>query len=286
MSTDRKIFKRSYWIAPLLIAGLALGGTAIAVAVDNGSPPEELPAIAEGESGTPASYVPHAAVKAEPLDAVVAGSRVAEALKAGGINDVRVTSDGTRVSVAIEMDEFDDTVSQVWFADLAYGAAVELVTGGGSRSTFETVKSATVDGTSKDGSPTHIDLGVGAVALGQRFNSPADDDSITTAMGQAAAKYNLKVSSVDVFRPLEAAVRVVLVVPESLKPDWTIDELRSALVGQVPTVEGVLVELVTESGEPLLTSGVAYRSGGGGLWFAKGQDTRFGAVHGSLPAGE
>jgi len=54
-------------------------------------------------------------------------------------------------------------------------------------------------------------------------------------------------------------------------------------VGKSPVVEGLLIELDDSHGQPLLQSGVAYRTGEGGLWFAPGQDARFGAVHGGTP---
>jgi hypothetical protein len=71
--------------------------------------------------------------------------------------------------------------------------------------------------------------------------------------------------------------------PEGATIDWTIDELRTDLVGESPDVEGVFIELGDSHGQPLLQSGVAYRTGEGGLWFAPGQDARFGAVHGGTP---
>jgi hypothetical protein len=55
------------------------------------------------------------------------------------------------------------------------------------------------------------------------------------------------------------------------------------LVGKSPDVEGILIELYDPDGQPLLQSGVAYRTGSGGLWFAPGQDERFGAIHGGMP---
>lgn len=57
----------------------------------------------------------------------------------------------------------------------------------------------------------------------------------------------------------------------------------AALVGATPDVEGVLIQLDNPAGKPLLISGVAYRTGEGGLWFAPGQDERFGALHGGTP---
>jgi hypothetical protein len=75
-------------------------------------------------------------------------------------------------------------------------------------------------------------------------------------------------------------VSVTFVVPDGATIDWTIDELRDAVAGRPTEVEGVLIELDDPGGQPLLQSGASYRDGLGGLWFAPGQDDRFGAQHG------
>ena len=86
-----------------------------------------------------------------------------------------------------------------------------------------------------------------------------------------------------ILHPLESALSVSLTVRDDAKPGWTIAELSSALLGSVPDVEGCYIEIESSGGKPLLQTTAAYRVGTGDLWFAPGQDERFGAVHGSAP---
>ena len=69
-------------------------------------------------------------------------------------------------------------------------------------------------------------------------------------------------------------------LPGEVPVDWTIDDLRTAITGTPFAYEGVMITILDVTGRPLLVSGVAYRTGLGGLWFAEGQDSRFGALHG------
>jgi hypothetical protein len=191
------------------------------------------------------------------------------------------TSSPSGVEVAITLTRNDDRVPDVWLADLAVGAVGELVHSDQALAN-DLISSATAVGPGKGGDLVTTDLGVGAVRLGQVFGSPSDS-TLAAHVADVARSHGLKVANLQILHPLESAVDVTFVVPDGATIDWTIDELRTALVGKSPDVEGVLIELDDSHGQPLLQSGVAYRTGEGGLWFGPGQDERFGATHGGTP---
>jgi hypothetical protein len=121
----------------------------------------------------------------------------------------------------------------------------------------------------------------GGTALGKRVDPPSDAE-LLGRVDDASRQFGISVRSAEVLYPSGSALSVSFVVPDDPRPDWTIDQLRTALVGTTPDVDGALISLVTTDGDELLVAGTAYRSGEGGLWFAPGQDERFGAVHGGL----
>src|SRR6266568_3577748 len=106
------------------------------------------------------------------------------------------------------------------------------------------------------------DLAVGALGERMRTNQAVISDEIASATAVGPGSSGAQVTS-------NLGLGAV-----------SLDQLRTALVGASPDVEGVLIELDNSAGQPLLLAGVAYRTGEGGLWFAPGQDVRFGAVHG------
>jgi hypothetical protein len=185
------------------------------------------------------------------------------------------------LQVVVTLTRNDGRVPDVWLADLAVGAVAER-----SRSNQavanDVVASATAVGPGEGGQTVTTSLGVGAVRLGQVFGSPSDS-ALTAHVADVAKSHGLAVADLQILHPLETAVRVTFVVPDGAAVDWTIDQLRTALVGDPPDVEGLFIELDDSHGQPLLQSGVAYRTGEGGLWFAPGEDARFGAVHGGTP---
>lgn len=67
----------------------------------------------------------------------------------------------------------------------------------------------------------------------------------------------------------------------------SLDQLISSATAIGPNADGVvtsteLTQFTAEDGTPLLQASAAYRTGTGSLWFAPGQDTRFGALHGTF----
>jgi hypothetical protein len=185
------------------------------------------------------------------------------------------------LQVAVTLTRNDDRVPDVWLADLAVGAVAER-SHSDQAVANDVVSSATAVGPGKGGDTVTTYLGVGAVRLGQVFGSPSDS-ALAAHVAEVAERHGLTVADLQILHPLESALSVKFVVPDGATIDWTIDELRTDLVGESPDVEGVFIELDDSHSQPLVQSGVAYRTGEGGLWFAAGQDARFGAVHGGTP---
>ncbi len=270
-------------------------------------------------SGDPVSYASVQPNPRAPLTPVAADTQVTYGLSDDPqLVDITTTSTPSGLSVAVTLSRNDDRVADVWLADIAVGAVAELVhsnqgvandliasatamssaceppagAGPGTRLPHlyrhgledhpEGVEHGRWVGPGEGGDSITTNLGVGAVRLGQVFGSPSDS-ALAAHVADVARRHGLEVGDLQVLRPLESALRVTFVVQTDATIDWTVDELRTALVGQPPDVEGILMELDDSDGQTLLQSGVAYRTGEGGLWFAPGQDERFGAVHGGTP---
>jgi hypothetical protein len=210
-----------------------------------------------------------------------AADRVTEGLADPQLAGLTTRSTPNGLEVAVTLTHNDDSVPDVWLSDLAVGALGELMRSDQPVAN-DLISSATAVGPGKDGDSVTTYLGVGAVRLGQVFGSPSDS-SIAAHAAEVADRYGLEIANLVVLHPLESALDITFAVPKDAVVDWTIEELRADLVGKTPNVEGILIQLVDPEGKPLLQSGVAYRTGSGGLWFAAGQDERFGAVHGGRP---
>jgi hypothetical protein len=273
------------------IAAVAVVGAAAVTAsavTGNGDTPNAH--ASNPHTGDPVAYGPvlnaQAAkgAKIAPLASMTPdalGRRVASALSPSGLVRAVTLSPGTSTTpsaLTVQLNENEETVPQMWDSNLALGAAAQL--SATTQATIDQViSSATAIGPNAKGTPTSTDLGVGAVALNQSFDSPSDAD-LTSHVSDVAKQFGLTVSSVQILHPLESALSVTFNVADDASINWTIDQLRDALVGTTPDVEGVFIQINGPGSTPLLQEGAAYRTGGGGLWFANGQDSRFGALHG------
>lgn len=280
MSIKRLSTRAGYTAAAVLLAIVVLASVAVAVTT-SGSPDPEMGT--GGHTGDPVTYAGGVETSPRaPLTSSDATERVAQGLeKQGQVAGLTATSTPSGLALAVTLTRNNDEVPDVWIAGLAVGAVAERMHTD-QATVNELIASATAVGPGKGGVPTTTNLGIGAVRLGQVFGSPSDP-VLTAQVDNAAQRYGLKVADLQILHPLESALQVTLVVPDDANIDWTIDDLRAALVGESPVVEGVLIQLNDPNGKPLLLSGVAYRTGEGGLWFAPGQDSRFGAVHGGTP---
>lgn len=282
MSTTSRIPKKIGSAGvPALVAVIVTAGVAVAAvmagsrAMSNNDHTGD-PVIYAGGQSTPLTSLSANAVESD------AAARVMKDLS-GEPQLAGVTTESTPsgLQVVVTLTRNDDGVPDVWLADLAAGAVAER-SHSDQAVANDLVSSATAVGPGKGGEPVTTYLGVGAVRLGQVFGSPSDS-ALTAQVANVAKTHGLTVAELQILHPLESALSVKFVVPDGATIDWTIDQLRTALVGGSPDVEGVFIELDDSHGQPLLQSGVAYRTGEGGLWFAPGQDARFGAVHGGTP---
>jgi hypothetical protein len=167
-----------------------------------------------------------------------------------------------------------------WLGALAQGAVADLMRRD-EPTTQAVIGGGEVVGLNNSGQPVSTVLGTGYIAGGQQFASPSDG-LLRLRIQDVALKFGLAVRTLTILHPLESAISVSFTVPDNAKVSWTIDQLRAAVEGSPRTVEGSLIQLYSTSGEHLLSSGCAYRTGLGVLSFAPGQDVRFGAMHGHL----
>jgi hypothetical protein len=288
MSTTSGLSRRVWSAAPPAVAALIVT-TGIAVAAGMAG----LTAMSSNDhTGDPVTY---AGGQSTPRPTLASGAAAFDSAASEAATQVMKSLSGTPqlaglttnvtpsgLEVAITLTHNDDRVPDVWVADLAVGAIGERLRTD-QAVVNDLISSATAVGPGKGGDPVTSYLGVGAVRLGQVFGSPSDS-TLAAHVADVAKIHGLEVADLHILHPLESALSVTFVVPNGATIDWTIDELRTDLAGQPPDVEGVFIELDDPDGQALLQSGVAYRTGEGGLWFAAGQDERFGAVHGGTPA--
>jgi hypothetical protein len=297
MSMTSRVPKRIGSTAtPALTAVILTAGVAIAAALAGcaatshndhtgdpvtyaGGPSTPLASLSANAVASSASASTIAVANAAPSDAA---ARVMRDLSGEPqLAGLTTKSTPSGLEVAVTLTRNDDGVPDVWLADLAVGAVAER-SHSDQAVANDLVASATAVGPGKGGDAVTTHLGIGAVRLGQVFGSPSDS-ALISHVAKVAEDHGLSVADLQILHPLESALSVKFVVADGATIDWTIDELRTDLVGESPDVEGVLIELDDAHGQPLLQSGAAYRTGGGGLWFAPGQDARFGAVHGGTP---
>ncbi len=267
--------------APALAVVLVTTGVAVAVALAGCGATSN-----NDHTGDPVTYsrgqsTPLASLSANAVTSDAAAQVMKDLSGEPQLAGVTTKSTPSGLQVAVTLTRNDDGVPDVWLADLAVGAVAER-SHTDQAVASDVVSSATAVGPGKGGDTVTTSLGIGAVRLGQEFGSPSDS-KLTAHVADVAKRHGLTVADLQILHPLESALSVTFVVPDGAKINWTIDALRTELVGDSPDVEGVYIELDDAHGQPLLQSGAAYRTGEGGLWFAPGQDARFGAVHGGTP---
>jgi len=175
-------------------------------------------------------------------------------------------------------------VPLLWAANLMRGAVADL-TGTGQAATNQEVGGADVIWNGPNGASQDLPEGTGEIAAGQMFPAQSNGESdaaIVASADKVLADYGLSPVSAQVYRPLGPALSVVATIPDDADVDWTLDQLRVALIGDPPSMEGIYLEIDSAAGSPLVRTDVSYRTASGGVWFAPGQDTRFGIAHGSI----
>lgn len=271
-----------------LVAGIAVsltlvGGAAFASILNGGNQSPQMPQPA----GPAGNYSSGHFVTGQGLTGAQAMARVLAGFAGTPVR--KITIGGAKVTngptdapwVTVNVAGVDPTgVEANWLGALAQGAVADLMRRG-EPTTQAVIGGGEVVGPNNSGQSVSTVLGTGFIAGGQQFASP-NDGLLRSRINEVALTFGLKVRALTILHPLESAISVSFTVPDNAKVSWTIDQLRAAVEGTPRTVEGSLIQLYSTSGELLLSSGAAYRTGLGGLSFAPGQDERFSAMHGHL----
>lgn len=269
------MLRNSHTKAAALIAGTVLvaGGVSAASSFAAVVEPKQDAVVS-----VPDAYVPNISER-DHLALEQAIARVSQGLAGTAIDSIEQSNAAeTSTRLVVSVSNIDSkSVEAFWLASLAQGAVADLVNGG-AETTSDVISSSLILGPGDDLKDA-IDIGYGSIRSGQLFGSLSDQQLIERVKS-VADRFDLVVKSVQVVHPLESALHVNFVLDASRNVTWTIDELRSAVEGATPTVEGSLIELSDTDGNVLLTTGTSYRTGLGGVWFAPGQDERFNAEHG------
>jgi hypothetical protein len=267
-----------------LVAAVALlvvivgGGIALATGTGSSAPPPE----SSDGAGQPAQDASERQTIGPGMSAGAAIAHVLASLGDPAVTWAHLFNNPTNVTGALRLMihvDSDEGGGQrpVWLGELVQGAVADLMRTD-EATTSQVMPGSRVVDRNAHGQRVVTELGSGAAAGGQQFGSPSDAD-LRERMSQVAAGFGLTVQSVQVLHPLDSAVSVTFTVPDGAVP-WTLYQLLNAVKGSPQDIEGYFVELDSPTGEPLLQAEGASRIAGGGLWFAPGQDDRFGAVHG------
>jgi len=251
-----------------VIVGLVAGGAGAAVAATTGSPTPGLSTELGAQvhdTGTPLAYATATSSTPAGLTLSEAIPRVVKGLN-GLVLGVSSTSSGNGPVLDVQLAQSNDQVPDVWIAGLTVGALAELIHTN-QTAMSQVIASASATGPGKDGPNTWTGVGLGAIALGQQFNSP-NDAELASRVNQVAEQFGLTVSNLQILHPLESVIDVTFTVPANSPSSWTLDKLRSQLVGSTPRIEGILIQVNSADGQPLARSGIAYRTGEHGLWCA------------------
>ena len=288
MSADvRKPFWRYGLVAAVLGVGVGVAGVTMA---NDGSVPSKTEAFDEKPVGdeSPGTYAGKVSATGPGLSSDLAIAQVLEGVRGTTVTSAELirppdsaASDRPWISVGVDSDAGDD-VKAVWLGQLVQGAVADLMRSK-EPTTADVIGGGQVEDRDSRGHDVTVPLGTGSVAAGQQFDSPSDELLLARAK-ELSGRFGLTLTSAQVIHPLDSAMLVTLTLPRDQAVSWTIDDLRTALTGAPSGIEGLFIEIDSPEGEPLLLAGTAYRVGGGGVWFAPGQDARFGVVHGGGPA--
>lgn len=276
-------YSRRFVVGIVLSATMLAGGVGFASILNQGNQSPQLPQL----TGTPSNYNGGKFIAGPGLTSAQATAKVLTGLAGTPVQRIMVGSPRSNSGVkgapwlTVSVVGVDpEGVESNWLGALAQGAVADLMRSD-APTTQAVIGGGEVVGLNNSGQQVSTVLGSGYVAGGQQFASPSDD-VLRAHVYDVASKFGLEVRALTIVHPLNSAISVSFTVPDIASMSWTIDELRAALEGSPKTLEGSFIQLYSTSGEWLLSAGVAYRSGLGGLSFAPGQDGRFGAAHGHL----
>lgn len=300
--------KRHWKLVPVLVCVTTLGlamGLGVAAAQQDDPPssdtlpetrlsPEDIDRLSAPDDAIPLNYAGKRSDRGPGVPAQTAAELVLKAAGPDlGVTRIEVTKapesalDPTLPWIDVYIDGSSITnggdVALTWKASLIQGAMTDLMYSeqtaanqviGGSRIIVE----------DSSGAVEYLDGGGGFVATGQIFAAQADGRgmaAIKDGVSSALRLFDLRLDSLEVFQPEGPAVSMVLTLLDGAEMDWTIDQLRQAIGGVA--YEGILITIRDSQGAPVLVSGVSYRTGLGGVWFADGYDEKLGVAHGGNP---
>lgn len=281
------------WLPVVALTLAAVGGAAIGLNLSRSEGSScRVQQSASGSSSSSDGPIQFTAARQDVGPGLSADQATQRALR--GLGDPSVTSatvgtpapssgqSGTWLTVTIDSDQAEG-VKERWLAQMVQGAVEDLMRTH-EATTNQVLQGAKLVDRDESGHRVVTDLGYGAVVGGQVFVCRSDD-ALRQQVAAAAEKYGLTVDSVQVLHPLDSALVVTMTVPDGPLDGWGLGDLQHAIEGGTapkfhPDVEGLYLELRSPSGAPLVKSSMAFRIPGGGGWWARGQDERFGINHG------
>ena len=160
-------------------------------------------------------------------------------------------------------------VRPVWEANLVIAALRDEVHAAGAS---DDVIGSQISGELPSGELLpNIGGGIGDVAFGQAF-SAASPAQVQGDIRRNAAALKLRIESIDVLTPLQAAPAVVASTRDVDGVVSNPDAVINALFGGIATYEGEYLELRDSSGSPFFIQASAFRTGVGQRWFRKDVD--------------
>lgn len=153
---------------------------------------------------------------------------------------------------------------ELWEADLLQGALAESMNAG-QRDLANVVVGSTFTARLPDGSEATLGGGAGDVAAYQEFAAPTDDNAVAQAQ-TVLSKFGLATIDVRVLHPLDSALYVVAQVKDVNTLANQLNVLQNDLLGSPLEFEGLYLEIRDSSGQPIVRSASAFRSGAGHIW--------------------
>lgn len=279
---------------PAAVFGFGIAATGLAVASSTTPSADEPDVSTFRADSTPLSYTGSKVDHLGPgMPSALAVSLALDHMKGSSITALRIVDAPAtaldpevpwlRVDLSSGAVSAGADVELNWESSLAQGAVTEMM------HTGPEAANAVIGGSFThqhlpSGEVRDLGGGAGFVATGQVFESqtePRDEITVRSHVQQTLTNFDLTLARLRVLKPLGQAIAVTATIPPNADVTWTIDELRQALAGSPMIWDGIYLEIRDrDTDAPLIRSGVSYRTGLGGLWFAPGQDSRFSAGHG------
>jgi hypothetical protein len=162
-------------------------------------------------------------------------------------------------------------VRPVWEANLVIAALRDEVHAAGAS---DDVIGSQISGELPSGEVVpNIGGGIGNIVFGQAF-SPVSPAQVQSDIRRNAAALKLRIKSLEVLTPLQAAPVVVASTQDVAGVLSNPDRIINTLFGGIATYEGEYLELRDSSGSPFFIQASAFRTGVGQRWYRKDVDPR------------